>query len=226
MDFLTLCQDTWRECGLSGDGPADVEKVTSLHRRVRDWVNDAYLQICQMHHNWSFLIHTERPEFVVGQPVYTYKQLGVEDLNTLIRIFVKDPGEEDRLFDDYDTMSPLTVGGVFKFTGQKPGKPSRFTLVPGPEPQFLFNKVPDEKYPLAIMYYRDAQPLVDNFEEPLIPKPYRKAIVWKAKEFYGMYDEADVDISDAKQNFSQVLVRMESKFLPPMRWAENAFTGT
>lgn len=229
MDYLTLCQDAWRECGLSGEGPADVEKANSMHRRVCDWVNDAYLQICQTHRNWSFLLYqTSGDVLLTGKARYTSADLKLDNLNLLHHLRIKPATANSRSYTYLPYQNWVDDPHLYP---RGVGKPNWVSFSSHeseayPGGRWLFDTQPDQDYTLLARFWRDPAPLKDNFDEPLIPKAYRKSIVWKAKEFYAMYDESQADLSDAQKNFSQVHVRMESKFLPPMRWAENAFTGT
>ena len=58
----------------------------------------------------------------------------------------------------------------------------------------------------------------------VIPDEYTDLVVYKALQYYSLFDEANTQLVDASTQFKTLLVRAERDLLPPMQWAENPFT--
>jgi hypothetical protein len=216
MDFLKLCKDTWKDCGLSGPGPQDVTKSESMHGRVVSWVQDAYIEVQQRHYNWAFLYKVQAANVAANKNGYTAKQLGIADFSQLVSVSRQDSPTK---------WTPMTMSPVYDpFTyGKVLGQPGEFVITP--DLLWYFNKMPDANYAMGVQYYRTPHELLTNLDEPIIPDEYQRIIRHRAKQLYGIYDEEEAAVQDATSSFNSLIVRMEARFLPPLRWAENEFTG-
>jgi hypothetical protein len=111
-------------------------------------------------------------------------------------------------------FDPLTYGKVI-------GNPGEFVITP--DLLWFFDKMPDANYPMTAQYYRTPHELVANFDEPIIPDEFQRIIRHRAKQMYGLFDEDEVSVQDATTSFNSLIVRMEARFLPPMRFAQSPF---
>ena len=213
MDYLTLCQKTWGACGLSGAGPVDVGKATSMHKRVVDWVDQAYVHIQQLHYNWSFLWAADLGALKTNQFKYAAAELGIAEFGWLIRIKLRDGPLRD----------PLAFCHVFDpfAFGAKSGKPAEFTV--GPDSMWYFDLNPDQDYPVEFEYFRRPQHLVVNTDVPILPDDIQHLIIHRAKMYYALFDESNSDYADASNEYKSTLVRAEAKYLPSLEFSRSPF---
>lgn len=207
-DFITIAQDAWRLCGLSGSGPADVKKDVGLHSSMCRWVADGYQDVQKQHYNWAFLFADSTFQITAGKASYTEDELG-SDINVLLAIRLLGPGGSTH------DIHPAALGAnsYFDFTAGT-GKPQRFVVLPNRT--WIFDRVPDADYSLRCVYYRKPHVLVNNLDRLLIPKEHQTIVARRAQLSYGVYDEDEATIQDATRWYNYETIRLESNYLPPL----------
>ena len=78
--------------------------------------------------------------------------------------------------------------------------------------------IPDTAYNIAGEYFRKAQPLTDNTDEPLYPSEYHMIAVWRALMFYGAYDAADERYSHGQNEFRRLLSALHADQMQDISW--------
>lgn len=208
MDFLTLCQRTWIACALAGDGPQSVASANVMHESVVQWVKDAWIQIQNMHADWNFLTLRESgaPAMTIGQQEYVAGDFGMQKFSDLRHFWIQDNG----VWRELRVLQEPVDWTVYWDAGE--GAPSK--ILQAEDRTLWVDRIPDKAYPVRSKFMRTPQVLSADGDTPLLPEQYREAIVWKAVEFYGYYDQDSTMVTKGLRNFEQILRRMELTELP------------
>lgn len=215
MNFLTLVQQAWLKCGLTGTGPSTVVGQTGMSGRIVQYVADAYRFIQQAQQDWSFhWTRVESASFVVGDHLYLAADLGASNLRTLQRLQVKYDGKWTTLSRALFPRDQILFDNV-----EMSGRPSSFLI--RPNGQIVFDALPDSTYNVAVEYYRTAHELTGNTDTPLIPDEYQWAILFKAMEFYADFDEDSALLVEARTQYASTIHRLERHALPQLSFSES-----
>lgn len=209
-DYITICRDAWRLCGLSGDGPADVKKDVGLHGSMCRWVAEGYQDVQKQHYNWAFLFADSTFSLKAGQARYAWDELGPE-VNVLLAVRLLTPTG------DVSDINPIQLDArsYFDFTSGT-GRPGRFAVLP--DRTWVLDRIPDDDYQLQCVYYRKPHVLGDNLDKLLIPEQHQTIVARRAQLAYGIYDEDQATIQDATRWYNYEMTRLESQFLPPLQF--------
>lgn len=216
MDYLTLCQKTWESCALSGEGPGGVGSGNVMHQQVIRWVSDAWLFIQSMHLDWNFRTRREAgaPRLIVGQQEYTGADLGMTDFANLRKAWYLNPSSgnwsEVRVLHEPEDLA--------NFWNAADGPP--VTFLQDDTGHLLVRDNPDMDYSVRFKYTRLPQILAGGSDVPTAPEPYHWAIIWKAVEYYGLWDEDDRMVAKGSMNFEQTIRQMETTELPAWRFGK------
>lgn len=216
--YLDLVKRAWLNMGLSGSPPPDVTKAQGMHKRACEWVREADLHIQQLHYNWVFRWKFKQSRLKVGQAEYDLDELGVSDFSHLIQPSIGDDASPVAAV----KWAPMYLMPFDPLSVYNSGKPNRLCFTPARK--WAFNAIPDKNYWVSFEYYRTPKELTGNFDVPLIPDEWQHVIIHRAKMLYALYDESATDLTEAKMEYESTLVRMESKFLPPVKFVEDPFT--
>lgn len=223
MNFLQLCQRVRAEAGISGSGPSSVTGQSGELQRVIDWVNMAWEDIQNAHHDWNFL--RSSAAVVTVPTVAAYAPAQFTDTTTALpvsahgswitstftihrqSIGVADQGE--LVFLPYDDFRRLYMIGP-----QVQRRPTMFTVAPNRS--IVLGDAPDDTYVVSCDYFRAATPLLANGDVPAMPERFHALIVWRALMFYGEFEAAGEAYARGKNNFNRLMSRMEAAELPPV----------
>lgn len=217
--YLSLAQELARQVGTTV--PAAVTSQTGEALRLVNWINEAYRKVWTLHEgdrgdSWKWI--WAEGSFNIAAAVSgtdderTYTPATVFDdfdRNSL-RIYKTATGESDE-----STLAyvPYKNWGARAEIGVVPtARPSQFTILPNGN--IRFDAYPDAQYTIVLDYRKLFTALAANTDEPLMPDKYRFVIVYKAKEYYAIWEEAEAMKADANRQYIELLRDMEWTQLP------------
>lgn len=217
MNFLSICQRTRQECSISGAGPVAVTNQTGEMGKIVAWVLTAYEDIQGKHPNWNFLradfsfptissTSTYLPSAVNLAEHATWKTDGFRAYLTSAGV-----GGQARLFAyDWDCFRDLRQIGTIQ-----EGMPTEFSV--RPDKSVVFWPTPNAIYTVTGEYFKHAQTMTENANEPLIPSQFQMAIVWKAVMYYAADQGAGELYQSAEKEFNRLMRRLEKDQLPKIK---------
>lgn len=217
MNFLELVQRTRREVGISGSGPSTVIGQTGEMLRLVEWVRTAYIEIQNFRPQWGWLNKSATIDLLAGgQTYHPVTNLGiyplVYDLESF-RLYATALGPVDTQFlhaEDYSQAKR-------RYLVPTAGRPTAFMIRPTRDIQF--NRVLDQDYSFSLDYYATAEELTQDADVPSLPEQYQLAIVWKAVQHYGRYEEVPFLVQTGEINYTRILEQMLATESPKMHLA-------
>lgn len=213
MNFLQLAQQLRQETGTQGTGPASVTEQAGEYKRLVDWVNLAYIEICNKWLDWKFLWAETTVQLVGTTRDYAWPA-GAAIVN------------EDSFFIGDRKLSPIPFE-VYRvnrpeFDGQT-GEPDAFTIQPNGMLRFF--PTPAVNAVVHLEMQRFGQRMAANTDMPLIPANYLDAVMWRGKMFWAEHEEAAEQYQSALTNFNQAMQRLEAAQLPSREFAHGRVQG-
>ena len=205
MTFLELAQRLRQEIGYAGSGPDSVVDQTGEAKVVVDWVNSAYKDVQNKWTDWRFLWAEETVELIAGQRDYDWP----EDCSMLHETSFYLNGEllEYVPWDEYRSSRD-------SFDDQT-GTPTQFTYTPSEKIRvFPTPTAADAGDEINFEYQIGNQELVEDEDEPLVPPRYHDTILWRARWYWAIFDEATASIQMTALMYAEALKRLESTQLP------------
>lgn len=205
MNFLQLCQRVRQECGIAGTGPAAVTGQTGDYKRVVDWVNAAYKDIQNKWTDWKFLWAESTITLVNGTRDYTL----AADCGTL---------NEKSLYISTDRLTYIPFKEYSEARDawdSQSGTPTEFTILPNGKIRFF--PTPNASGTVSYEYWKAAVEMSATTDSPLIPEEFHDTIWWRAKWYWAVYDEAELEAQGAAMLYDQALRRLEARQLPASR---------
>lgn len=221
MNFLQLCQRAAQEAGVSRStaGPVSVLSQTGELGKIVSWVSTAYEDIQNANQQWEFL--REDFSFPTIATVSTYLPSAVslsehamwkEDS---IRAYLTSTGQSDEQMLDplaWDEMRDVRLYGTIVS-----GRPWEVAF--RPNKAMVLWPTPDAVYTITGEYWRRAQTMTANADEPLIPVPFRMAIVWGAVRYYAGDQGAAELFALADQHYKRIMRALTADQLPDLAMA-------
>jgi hypothetical protein len=215
MTFLQAVQQAWLKCGLAGSGPTTVTNLTGMNKRIRDFVEDAYLFIQKRHERWEFLWNRASSTILAGQNTYAPSALNVSDLNQLARVLIEVNGQIRPLTIDRDY-----VGCVYD-NASAGTTPTRVTRLPNGT--IVFNVEPTADIPVHIEYHKKPAGIINNTDTFVIPAHHQDLIITKAVEYYSRYDEDNSLLAESTMEFAKNYAALCRECLPEIRFNQSEF---
>jgi hypothetical protein len=214
MNYLELCQTVRQEAGISGTGPHTVANQGGEMRRVVDWVRKAWTDI-QNAHRWTFRVAEFTFDTQIGVRAYLPSDIGAPDLLDY-KLF----GPHDALALEGTPLEVMPYGDfrvAFLLGTAASGRPR--VAAPDNSKRLLFEPVPDAAYPVAGEYWRRAQSLSIDADEPLgLDASLHEIIVYRALMLYARFEAASEIYQDAEINYNRLLAEMSLVYLPKTRF--------
>ena len=210
-DFLTLCQDTWTECGLPSSLPVSVTGQKGTPKLIVKYVRDAWEEIQKMHTDWSFHLTDTVAQLDIGTRIYPLAHFASNISRLLALRYADDSGKI--ALEDWTLSTPITL--------TETGKPT--IGYRREDDRIYMNKVADQEYPVQVLYRRTPQILAANADVPIMRAEYHQAIVWKAVEYYARFDTAPELLEKAQLQFGTIYRDMVLKLTPPITFAKSKF---
>lgn len=216
--FLELCQSVASHSGtVSGSGqPAAVTGQTGRLSEIVGWTAEAWTRIQNLENAWAWM----RTEFsgttTSGTARYTGASWSLtrfarwvteQDMTT---IYLQSTGVSDE-----GVINPISWSDWrirYGRGSQINQKPVEFAV--SPQMEFCLGPIPDDTYVVNGEYYKTAQTLAANADEPELPARFHDIIKWRALMFLHAYDEGSIGYIEAKDNFEGMLFDLRRDQLP------------
>lgn len=76
LNFLQLVNRVRQNCGMSGSDYTSLATLPADGQRLKNWVNESWMEIQAMHQDWEWQRKSIAFPTVAGQPFYTLSQIG------------------------------------------------------------------------------------------------------------------------------------------------------
>lgn len=225
MNFLSLVQRLRSEAGVSGADPTTCQGQTGETLRLVRWINEAWFDIQNVHHDWFFLrgSFTFNTNTVAAQQSYTPAQCGITNFGEWkkdsARIYAIGMGVSNEMILPYigwDEFRNLYLYGNMRLTTQRP---VLYTI--DPQYNFVLGATPDTSgYTVDGEYFAVASYMVNDTDIPIMPAQFHMAIVWRALMAYGLYEGASEAVDRGTAEFKTLMLRLQGRQLPTIVWGE------
>lgn len=220
MNFLQLAQTLRQECGVSGTGPVTTVNQTGEAKRLVDWINAAWLEIQGMHDTWAWMRSSFSFNTTASTGDYTPAAAGLTDLRywfkDTFRVYRADIGlaDEQWLVEwEYQTFRNTYR---FNLNNTLEGRPVVFAERPQ-DKALLLGPLPETVYTVVGEYQKKPSALSGDTDTPEIPnEALHWAILYKAMEYYALYESAGEVLARAQKQFSALKSQLEREYLPPV----------
>ena len=189
--YLQLVQDLGREVGASGI-LLTVTNATGEYARLVAWIKQAWTEIQEVNPDYLWQRKSIDFETVAGQgryypPEFTVPVTDFENWrNGSFRVYLNTVDNENLMSQlPYDTFRDTYLYGSSRTTQ---GYPTVVTVAPDKSLQVAL--IPDRVYHIVADYYTLPQELTLDTDVPLMPSRFHMAIVYKAMQWYGSYENA------------------------------------
>ena len=227
MNYLQLAQRLAVECGVTGT-ISTVVGQTGMYAKLINWVNDAWLEIQGMHDNWNWM----REPFAFN----TVASTGNYDPNSTTNTVTSQLMTDLRYWwPDTFRCQKVSIGvqdeqwlveweyqvfrNTYRFNVQVNGRPVVFAIMPN-DKKVMLGQIPDDVYQISGEYQVLPTSLAADTDVPAIPTHLHLAIVYKAMQFYGLYEAAPEVLSKGTTEFSRLMNQLEREQLPGL-WLGN-----
>ena len=222
MNWLQLAQRLSIECGVPGTGPSSVANQTGMNLKLVNWTAAAWNDIQGMYDGWGWM----RQQFAFDTVANTGDYPPVNTVNTLtgnsltdLRFWWKDTfrcqkkslGVADQQW--LVEWGYHTFRNTYRFNVQVPGRPVAFAQNPQGKAVML-GQIPDDIYEITGEYQQYPQPFANGTDEPGIPnEALHLVIVYKAIQFYGLYESASEVLMRGNTEFTRLMNQLEAEEL-------------
>lgn len=198
MTFLDLCRRLRMEAGLSGDGPTAIAGQVGINAKLIAWVRQGYQDILNLPRDWDFMwrqVSIDLPAHAVRVDLAGDYQL--TDVGRIVTDTMRIGGARCRFEPDFSLLSEMLPG-------------ARLVWSRLPDRRIALAPATDTPVSMAFDYYRDSHDLISDADVPLMPAPYRMAIVWRALMHYAGHDSAPDLYATGERNYQQLLAQMDA----------------
>ena len=220
MNFLQLAQSLRQECGVAGQGPASTVNQIGEAKRLVDWINAAWLEI-QGLFEWSFAQNDFSFTTTNGQGEYTPANAGISDFRSwkldTLRVYptaVGVDGEVELDIADYDSFKSM-----WRYGRRASGQPITMAVRPR-DNALMLGPIPDVVgYTVVGEYNRLPVSLSGDTATPTLPSDLHMVIVYKAMQYYALFESAPEVKARADAGYQAMIGRMERDHLEPLQLA-------
>lgn len=209
MNFLELAGELSKIADVSGV-PASVDNVRGEHKRIVDWVRQAWREIQAHNDQWSFMWKEAAP-ISISNGVALYSQpTDCRDIIISTVFITGDDGVARSVaYKKHDEFRVIARSNSYS------GVPQYWTVRPDNKIQFA--PVPDGLYQMDFEYYKKPVDLSASTDTPELPQHLHMAIVYLALYHYGVFEEAPSVMQMATVNYNKYLLQISNECLPEMR---------
>lgn len=217
MNFLQLAQRLRQECGVAGTGPTTVADQVGQAKKLVDWINTAWLEIQGLHDVWGFLRKPFEFQVATGGAQTTPAQAGLTDWRYWHRETLRcwrtalGISDEQWLVEwDYNVFRD-----TYRFNQNREllGRPLVFAIEPNSK-ALMYGPRMDTDYTVVGEYQAVPSALVQDVDTPNIPTHLHMIIVYKAMEYYALFESAPEVLTRAQKQYSSLLSQLEREQLP------------
>jgi hypothetical protein len=224
MNYLQLVQRLAVECGVPNAGLTSVVGQTGTYAKLVNWTNDAWVEIQGMHDSWAWMREPFTFETVSGTgdyaPATTTNTLTSSALTDLrywwkdtFRCQKKSIGVQDEQW--LVEWEYQVFRNTYRFNVQTNGRPVVFAIKPNGKAVML-GQIPDDVYQVSGEYQTLPSSMSANTDTPAMPSHLHMAIVYKAMQFYGLYEAASEVLTRGNTEFSRLMNQLEREQLPEL----------
>lgn len=225
MNFLQLAQRLSVECGISGNGPTSTVGQTGMNAKLVNWIQAAWQEIQGVHDNWGWM----REPFAFNTVAGTGDYLPTAVNNTLtgqpitdLRYWWKDTFRCQKVSIGVQDEQWLVeweyqvFRNTYRFNVQVNGRPVVYAIKPNGKAVML-GQIPDDVYQISGEYQKVPSQLSGDDDVPEIPnQALHLVIVYKAMQFYGLYEAAPEVIGRGTTEYSRLMNQLEREQLPEL----------
>lgn len=218
MNRLELVQRLALEATRSA-GPSTTIGQTYENGRFVKWIDTAYEDIQNLTQTWNFLRDDFSFNTIASVQNYTSDSIPLAELGTWDEDSFKSyltssgvNGEIELSYIPWEEFRRIYMLGANQSTE---GMPVYFTIKP--DNSVSFWPVPDDEYTISGEYWKRAQVMDANDDEPLIPQQFQMIIVWKALMYYGHDAPAPEKYTAGEANYQRMLQKLELHQLPKIQ---------
>lgn len=208
MNFLQICQDVFREGGISGQ-ISTTQNQTGEAARVVGWVQKAYLEILNdQPEAWNFVRKTATKQLTAGIGTYSFADFGLTDAvqwdtDTMRYASASDLSDEAHLFKrDFATFRDTWLFGAARM---QQGTPVDVSV--DNDTKLVIGPIPSQAYWL-VFDYMAVPSLTSDADTPVIPTRFHNAIAWRALRHYGLYEAAPEVVARADIAYKEAMLQL------------------
>jgi hypothetical protein len=220
MNFLQLVNSGKQEMGISGAELTTVVGATKELKRLVDWISQAWIDVQNERTDWEFARKDFLFNTVAGQHQYhvgSGLDINLSDFkrwrNYSFKAYQQSAGVGTEIlltqYMDYGEFREFYLTGSRRLVT---GRPLYITVAP--DKSLFLGFTPNDVYVVSGEYYRKAQVLTADADEPIMPEDYHKAIVYRAMVKYGYFELAQEQLAAAKEEYKQIMYRLVSDQTP------------
>lgn len=216
MNFLQLAQRLRQEAGAAGTGPTAVTNQIGEAARFVDWINTAWLEIQGLHDTWGFMREPFEFTTAAGTGQTTPDEAGLTDFRywhrDTLRCWRTSLGISDEQW--LVEWEYQVFRDTYRFNQNRDlvGRPLVFAVQPNSK-ALMYGPLMDVGYTVVGEYQRVPTPLVAATDEPDLQSHQHMIIVYKALEYYGLYESAGEVITRAQKQYATLLSQLEREQL-------------
>lgn len=216
MNFLQLAQRLRQEAGAAGTGPTAVTNQIGEAARFVDWINTAWLEIQGLHDTWGFMREPFEFTTAAGTGQTTPDEAGLTDFRywhrDTLRCWRTSLGISDEQW--LVEWEYQVFRDTYRFNQNRDlvGRPLVFAVQPNSK-ALMYGPLMDVGYTVVGEYQRVPTPMVAATDEPDLQSHQHMIIVYKALEYYGLYESAGEVITRAQKQYAALLSQLEREQL-------------
>lgn len=210
MNRLQIAQRVRQEAGISGSGPVTTIAQTGEMGKIVDWVDAAYQDIQNLY-DWNFLRFDFSFPTIASSSTYTPTAAGFPELakwkQDSMRIYLIPSDESIIYYQEWDYFRDSRLIGTIPT-----GRPSEFST--RPDKSIVLWQTPNAIFTVVGEYFKRAQTMTANADEPNLPSQFHMAIVWKAVQYYAGDQGAAELYAIAHNEYTSILRKLKKDQLP------------
>ena len=222
MNLLQLAQRLSSECGVTNTPMSTTVNQTGTNGKLVNWIKAAWLEIQGAHDNWNWMREPFQFETTANVGDYVPDTLTNTLTNqpfTDLRYWWKDTfrcqkksiGIQDEQW--LVEWEYLVFRNTYRFNVQVPGRPVVFAIRYNAK-AVLLGQIPDDVYLITGEYQKLPSDLNVDADVPEMPSHLHMAIVYKAMQFYGLYEAAPEVLNRGNIEYSRLMNQLEREQLP------------
>lgn len=214
MDYLDLVRKLRRKCRVSGGDPATLQGVLGEEMlRLKDWINEALLQIALMQPDWMWMRAQAAFQTIAGQAEYTAAQTGALDVGRWdlnhARCHTTAAGLNDEMMlkpASFEQWRDTWQLGATRVARSRP-----IAICALPAGGLGLGPTPLAGYTVSVPYFVAPRQLSADGDIPAMPAAYHMAIVYRAMMFYGASEAAGEVYQEGEAEFRRMAARMMAR---------------
>lgn len=208
MNFLQICQDVYREGGISGQ-LSSTQNQSGEAARIVGWVKKAYLEILNDQPDaWNFTRESAVKQLTAGVGTYSFEDLGITngvqwEADTMRLALNSDLSDEAHLSE----LDFAAFRNKWLFAGNRTlqGTPDAVSI--DNDTKLRVGPIPNAAFWL-VFDYKAMPELVSDTDVPVLPSRFHNAIVWRALRHYGLYEAAPEVVARADIAYKEAMLQL------------------